>query len=40
MRAVPTANLVTKVQENEYEDWIETDKGVYVMEITTHDTNH
>lgn len=28
VKAAPTANLVIKLQENETEEWIETDKGV------------
>jgi hypothetical protein len=28
VKAAPTPNLVTKLQENETEEWIETDKGV------------
>jgi hypothetical protein len=33
-------HLVTKLQENETEEWIETDKGAEVTETTTDNTNH
>jgi hypothetical protein len=41
VKAATTINQVTKLQENETGEWIETDKGVYVTgTTTTHDTNH